>query len=114
MALFGSKLVLERLFNAAAFGFETRDCDIRITMLVPKERIELSQGVTSADFESAASTVPPLRPEVNANYSKKISNVSGIRRYRDKESSFYVDTNHCPAARRWRSRSLPPDKYAGK
>lgn len=29
--------------------------------LVPKERIELSRGVASADFESAASTVPPLR-----------------------------------------------------
>src|SRR3546814_10054347 len=29
--------------------------------LVPKERIELSRGVASADFESATSTVPPLR-----------------------------------------------------
>lgn len=29
--------------------------------MVPKERIELSRGVASADFESAASTVPPLR-----------------------------------------------------
>jgi hypothetical protein len=32
-----------------------------VLLLVPEERLELSQGVTSADFESAASTVPPLR-----------------------------------------------------
>lgn len=83
-------------------------------MLVPKERLELSQGVTSADFESAASTVPPLRPEVSENYSKFFSNVSDIPLYRDKELSFFSDTNHCLVARMWRNHSSLLDKYAGK
>ena len=83
-------------------------------MLVPKERIELSQGVTSADFESAASTVPPLRHEVSENYSKNFTNVSDIRRYRDKVFSFSVDTSHLPVVQRWRNHSLLPGKYAAK
>jgi hypothetical protein len=41
------------------------------TVLVPEERLELSQGVTSADFESAASTVPPLRQRTKRNYSQR-------------------------------------------
>ncbi len=83
-------------------------------MLVPKERLELSQGVTSADFESAASTVPPLRPEVSANYTKFFRNVSDIRQYRGKVFSFSANTSCHLGVRTWRNRSLRPDKYVAR
>ena len=88
------KRLFRGAFQSTARGFYSRNT------FWCRGELELSQGVTSADFESAG--LPFLHsPEVNANCTKIPANVSDIHGIRQRVS-FCADTNNCLAAQTWR------------